>query len=505
MAAGLGGLDVLVRILGDSSQLTREVSKVSGSMDKLKGYAKGAALSLGAVFGVKVVGDWVDRAEAAASTAAKLQQVFSNAGDTTGEWAKHAEDLSTALSEKTGIDKLQIQAGQVLLATSKGISATMKAQPAIFDKATKAALDLSKSGFGDVTTASKVLTKALEDPKAGLTALHRIGVSFNTDEKAKIDWMLASGNSAEAYSIILDKIEGKVGGVAEKSATATDKLHVAWQNVQQQLGQALLPVLDAVVPLIGVLATFVEKNATWLVPMAVGIAAVVVAVKLWIGVQTLLNALLATFGAEEAVVTGPLALIALAIIAVYAAVAVLYAKWDAVWSFIAGLPWYLKVAAAIIALTNPVLTLILVASTLAVYWTDIWHIVVAVVEWAVDRIKSLLSGVVDSIGQVATGLAGLKNAATGGGFSGLGSNLLGIPGLKAFHIPGFASGGIVTRPTLAMIGEAGPEAVVPLDKTGGFGGSITVNVYSTGLGPDSPRIQSDIARALDNWKARNGS
>jgi hypothetical protein len=42
-------------------------------------------------------------------------------------------------------------------------------------------------------------------------------------------------------------------------------------------------------------------------------------------------------------------------------------------------------------------------------------------------------------------------------------------------IPGLAAGGIVTQPTLAMIGEGGPEAVIPLDRMGG-GGGITVNV-----------------------------
>ena len=40
-------------------------------------------------------------------------------------------------------------------------------------------------------------------------------------------------------------------------------------------------------------------------------------------------------------------------------------------------------------------------------------------------------------------------------------------------VPHFASGGIVTGPTLALIGEAGPEAVVPLGQMGG--GIITIN------------------------------
>jgi len=35
---------------------------------------------------------------------------------------------------------------------------------------------------------------------------------------------------------------------------------------------------------------------------------------------------------------------------------------------------------------------------------------------------------------------------------------------KVLSIPALAEGGIVTKPTLALIGEAGPEAIVPLDK-----------------------------------------
>jgi CRISPR/Cas system CSM-associated protein Csm2 small subunit len=42
-------------------------------------------------------------------------------------------------------------------------------------------------------------------------------------------------------------------------------------------------------------------------------------------------------------------------------------------------------------------------------------------------------------------------------------------------IPKLAEGGIVTKPTLALIGEAGPEAVVPLSRMA-TGGGVTVNV-----------------------------
>ena len=56
----------------------------------------------------------------------------------------------------------------------------------------------------------------------------------------------------------------------------------------------------------------------------------------------------------------------------------------------------------------------------------------------------------------------------------------GFPGLD-INIPRLATGGIVTSPTLAMIGEAGPEAVVPLPaRRDLLGSGVTVNVYVQG-------------------------
>ena len=61
-------------------------------------------------------------------------------------------------------------------------------------------------------------------------------------------------------------------------------------------------------------------------------------------------------------------------------------------------------------------------------------------------------------------------------------------------IPALAMGGIVTRPTLALIGERGPEAVVPLSGAGarGFGGGTTI-IVNTGQSISS---KDDIAREI---------
>jgi hypothetical protein len=46
--------------------------------------------------------------------------------------------------------------------------------------------------------------------------------------------------------------------------------------------------------------------------------------------------------------------------------------------------------------------------------------------------------------------------------------VFGDPGHFSYGITA-AEGGIVTRPTLALVGEAGPEAIVPLDRSRGAG------------------------------------
>lgn len=74
-------------------------------------------------------------------------------------------------------------------------------------------------------------------------------------------------------------------------------------------------------------------------------------------------------------------------------------------------------------------------------------------------------------------------------------------------IPQLATGGIIGRPTLALVGEAGPEAVIPLDRLGAVTGGDThihVTVNHAGLAIDSPALQRDVVATLSRWVARNG-
>ena len=124
---------------------------------------------------------------------------------------------------------------------------------------------------------------------------------------------------------------------------------------------------------------------------------------------------------------------------------------------------------------------------------------------AVDLGQDLVNGIVDGIrsmpGAIADAIAALI---PGGGIVRDVWNTIG-----GMHFG--ATGGIVTQPTLAMIGEAGPEAVVPLNQAPGasplpiggrFGGGgdtyVTVNMPAGASG-------DDVVRALQDYTRRRGA
>ena len=81
--------------------------------------------------------------------------------------------------------------------------------------------------------------------------------------------------------------------------------------------------------------------------------------------------------------------------------------------------------------------------------------------------------------KAAAGLLGLVGNLFTGGIGGMfGGGGGGDPrvNVDSAFLPHLAEGGIVTKPTMALIGEAGKEAVIPLDKLDGMGNNVTINV-----------------------------
>lgn len=119
-------------------------------------------------------------------------------------------------------------------------------------------------------------------------------------------------------------------------------------------------------------------------------------------------------------------------------------------------------------------------------------------EWVnnlIDKFRELYNAIKQAMEAIGSGQAS-------GAFSSALSAAGSIAGTVFNAVTPFAEGGIVTRPTLAMIGEAGEaEAVIPLSKLGQMGGGgMTVNVEINGgyfLSEDAARdIGDSIMRRL---------
>jgi hypothetical protein len=66
----------------------------------------------------------------------------------------------------------------------------------------------------------------------------------------------------------------------------------------------------------------------------------------------------------------------------------------------------------------------------------------------------------------------------------------------------FADGGIVTSPLVGLVGEAGPEAIIPLDRLGAMGGDTYVINVSGAIDPEGTARQ--IRRILQDAERRSG-
>ena len=205
--------------------------------------AIGAAAKVGEAIGTFITGA-VDEAREAQKVSAITNQIVKATGGASKITAKQVGDLAEAISRKTGVDDEAIQSSANLLLTFKQVRNEAGKGNDIFSRATAAAQDMAAAGFGDANSAAKMLGKALNDPLKGITALGRAGVTFTDGQKKQIKALVESGDTLKAQKIIMREVESQVGGTAAASATAGDKMRVAWGNFKEDVGTKLLPVLD---------------------------------------------------------------------------------------------------------------------------------------------------------------------------------------------------------------------------------------------------------------------
>jgi len=514
--------------------------KTKKSFDKLATAGRNIGIGLAAVgIGAVAIGkDLIQAGEDAATANSRIDQIAHSMGlfgDESKTATKRIKDLANEIARKTGIDQNQIKESQALLLTFEDIAKTAGDVDSSFDRATQAAIDMAAAGFGSATDNAKQLGKALNDPIEGLSALKRSGVTFTEEQKNLIASLVESGDVLEAQNIILGAIETQVGGTAEATANSSDKMHVAFSQLKEKLGQQLLPVFEKVTTwVIDTLVPALENAYNKIVPafqdawQSLSDTLGPIIEQMRDVLQPIFDRIVKFMKDNTEVVKVFFAVLAgAAVIAMIAALAAAFAgllsPFGLVAVAIAGLAAGFKYAWENSETFRTIVTTVLdvLSAAFTVWWETLkwvfenvlggWDNIKAALELVKDAFVlqfEIISGVVMTVYDAVKALVDAVKSAIDfvGDLGDVGGGIVGgaVGGVKkaAGFLGGlvpFADGGIVTGPTPALIGEAGPEAVIPLNQLGSVAGTnITVNMPA---GSDG----DDVISALEHYSKRNGT
>lgn len=328
------------KMMSEFSRLETKGQKFSYGMKKAFVPATAGLVALGAA-GAK----FVAAGEQAATSNARIRQIADSMGlfgEASDEVAEKLVKQAEATARLTGVDQNQIKESQALLLTFGDIAKSADEVGGAFDRATQLTVDMAAAGFGSATDNAKQLGKALNDPIKGISALARSGVTFTDQEKEKIKTLVESGKLLEAQDMILGAIETQVGGTAEATANSTDKMKVGFSQMSEQIGMALLPLVETVIPVIIGLFQFMADHTSLVIGLgialggvAVAIVAVNVAMKAYTAATMIAKAVTWLFNA--ALAANPIGLIIIAVAALVAIFVVLQKKFNIIGLAIQGM------------------------------------------------------------------------------------------------------------------------------------------------------------------------
>lgn len=513
-------------------------TKSKKAFNGLKSAGQKLALGLAgvSVAAIAVGKDLLDAGERASTSNARIDQITESMGlfgERTSDVTARLKELADETARKTGIDQNQIKQAQATLLTFKDLAWSANDVGGNFDRATQAAIDLAAAGFGSVETNAVSLGKALNDPIAGLSALARSGVTFSEAEKEVIATLVESGNTYKAQQLILEAIEKQVGGTAEATANSSDQMKVAFSQLQEDIGLKLLPVftelatffVDTLIPalenayntvvpalksawddLSAALGPIIEQIRDFLAPIIENIinflkentevVKVFMAVLAGAAAVAMIVALVAAFTS----LFNPVTLVIGAIAAAAAGVAYAWNNFETFRDIVTGVFEVIKTAVEIWwsviewvfenvlgGMDGLQKTAVILQTAFEVSFGAIKTVVMSIYD-AIKSVIDIAKSAIDAVSNVIDKAKSIPGAGIVSGAIGAISNI--IP---------FADGGIVTGPTLGLVGEAGPEAIIPLNQLSNMGGgmNITINMPAGSNG-------DDILLALEREQRRRG-
>ena len=439
----------------------KEFQKLEGASAKAQFAIKKAALPAAAAvagLGLALVGATKAAMEDQAEQV-QLALALQNVTGATDAQVKASEDMISKMSLASGVADSELRPALASL-----VRGTKDIEEA--NRALALAQDISAGSGKDLATVSDALAKAYGGNMKGLAAL-----------SPEIKAMIKDGASLED---VMNVLGGSFGGASEAAANTAEggmkRLGIALAETKESIGAALIPIVEALMPHLIAFGAWAQDNTKVFLIVAGaigGIAATILilntAMKVYAAGQMIVNGVVAIFNALLAL--NPIGLVILAIVAFIAILAALYFKFEVVRKIVD------TVFDAMLAGGKAVF------DGLTTYFTGVYNI-----------FKMLFNGIAkmwnNTVGKLSFEFPSWVIGLGGKGFS--------VP-----NIPYLAEGGIVTGPTLAMIGERGPEAVIPLSgRNSGMGGNYTINI--TGGLSSSSDIGKAVVNAIRQFNLTNG-
>jgi hypothetical protein len=256
-----------------------------------------------------------------------------------------------------------------------------------------------------------------------------------------------------AQKVIFEQTTDAQGDFARTSdglANSQRTLTAQMENLQVSIGQALLPVVEAILPLVQSFAAWASNNPKAFLVIAGAIGAVAAAI----------------VATNIAMALNPFSLIAAGIALLIVGLVAAYNKFE----------WFRDGVNAIV-------------NTITGFFAGMVNAAIGAVNAIISAYNAI--PLLPDIPKAPT----ISVPKLGG------SATTARPASGRMGIPRMAEGGIVSSPTLALIGEAGPEAVVPLDRMA-TGGGVTINV--TGGLATSAEIGESVVNALRAYSRSAG-
>lgn len=483
---------------------TKGADKLGSLSNNLKNAGKAAVIGVGAATaGIAALGAFT------ADFASDLNESLSKVGVVFGKNAKDIEKWSEDAAAAMGLSQQQaLEAAGTFgnLFDSMGF-------------AEKPTADMSK---GLVELASDLASfnnisvdEALVKLRAGIVGeaepLRQLGVNISaaaTKSKALElgligagDELTAADKAAANYAIILEQTTNAQGDFARTSEGMANQqriLGATFEDAMADIGQAFIPLIEMLLPQI---TAGLQGFAAWVTDNMPTIQAVI---------QTVLGAIGAAFNFVTTVIVPAVASAFQFVAGIFnnagSQVSGLTQVFAGLVAWVqANLPTIMSVAGQVFgAVANVVKTVMPPIIELAKIVLPLLGTAAGILFKVLDVAFKGIGGAFEALGNVFETTAGFIGDVVGGVvgvfkglynafasfwnsididfptidvpfFGRIGGFSIGLP-----DIPMLAEGGIVTRPTLALIGEKGPEAVVPLDgsQTAGVTNFFTYNVQS---------------------------